>query len=160
MVVIILAITAILTANYYTSFRYIAIKNVPKAVNDLGKMIGQQQRNEVTPAVLNLGYHDQFRGITPTFPGYSHVDQTKFERSGKLTKIIKTVKVSKVFLDGVAAIRKLPAETQDKILEKYARPIDPPWTTTLRTNKDAIDVGYKMETRIAKTLTNIVKESL
>jgi hypothetical protein len=111
-------------------------------------MIGQQQRNEVTP------------GGNEASPGYSYDDQVRFERSGKLTKIVKTVKASKVFSAGVTAIRKLPAETQTKVFEKFAKPIDPTWAMTGQVGNGTTDAGYDVETKIAEALTSAVKKSL
>ena len=47
------------------SFPYTPIAGMPNAVNDLGRLIGQQQRNVVTPG------GDQFN------PGFSAVDQQR-----------------------------------------------------------------------------------
>lgn len=131
------------------SFPYEPIPNVPKEVNELGKLIGQEQRNVVTPG------GDQWK------PGYSDNDRAKFEKSDKLEKIVKKVIKSDTFKKGVAALKTLPAETQAMVLKRYNTPIYPTWRMNGRIDDSGTtEAGWDVEMQIATALTDAVRDEL
>ena len=132
------------------SFTYTPIVGVPQAVNDLGQLIDQKQRNVVTP------------GGSEWAPGYSSYDQSVFESSSSnLTNIVSAVKADPKFAAGVAAIRNLPVETQTIVFAAYSRPLYPTWAMNgVISDAGTTDAGYTVEGEIATALTNAVKSAL
>ena len=131
------------------SFTYTPIPGVPQTVNDLGKRICQEQRNVVTPGGDEWG------------PGFSSYDQSVFDGSGKLAKIVSDVTGSSTFKNGVAAIRALPAETQSLVFGSFGTPLYPTWGMNGHIGSDGTtDAGYAVEGEIATALTNAVKAAL
>jgi hypothetical protein len=125
------------------------ISGVPKAVNELGKRICQEQRNVVTP------------GGNEWSPGFSSDDQSVFESSGRLETIVSKVKASSTFTAGVASIRKLSASDQSRVLAAYAKPLYPTWAMNGHIGSDGTtDAGYDVEGQIATALTDAVKAEL
>ena len=130
-------------------FKYTPISGVTQSVNDLGKNIAQEQAKVVTP------------GGNEYAPGYSAVDQTNFEASGKLTKIVANVTDSPVFKNGVIAIQNLPAVTQSKIFNAYATPLWPTWAMNGRIDSSGTtDAGYAVESEIATAIAGAVKTAV
>ena len=131
------------------NFTYTPIPGVPQAVNDLGQLICQKQRDEVTP------------GGNEAAPGYSAYDQTVFENSGQLTQIVNTVKADARFAAAVASIRALPTATQNTVFAAYATPLYPTWGMNGHIGDDGTtNAGYAVEGEIATALTNAVKTAL
>ena len=130
-------------------FTYVPIAGVPQAINDLGKLIAQQQRNEVTP------------GGSEMAPGYSSYDQSLFDGSDKLAKIVAKVKASQTFKNGVASLKTLPSDTQNLVFAAYAKPLYPTWGMNGHIGSDGTtDAGYAVEGEIATAMTNAVKNAL
>ena len=147
--VFVLALVVLLSACGEKDFPYTDIPDVPKEVNDLGRMIGQQQRNVVTP------------GGNEWKPGFSYNDQVKFENSDKLEKIVKEVSKSNTFKKGVEAIRALPPETRERIYNSFRTPIYPTWAMNGRiSDEGTTDAGYVVERQIANALTEAVIEAV
>ena len=131
------------------SFTYTPIANVPQAVNDLGQRIDQEQRNIVTP------------GGNEWAPGFSAVDQSNFDNSGKLATIVSTVTASSTFSAGIASIKTLSVSDQARVLAVYAKPLYPTWAMNgTISNAGTTDAGYAVEGEIATALTNAVKAAL
>jgi hypothetical protein len=130
------------------SFTYVPIANVPTAVNNLGCLIGQEQRYVVTP------------GGNQYNPGFSAVDQSNFDNSNKLTSIVSQVTASQTFTLGVAAIRTLPPTTQQAVFTSYSAPIDPTWAMTGQIGDGTTTAGEAVEQEIATALTNAVEAAL
>jgi hypothetical protein len=131
------------------SFPYTQIAGVPNAVNDLGRLIGQQQRNVVTPG------GDQFN------PGFSAVDQQRFDGSNQLSQIVSSVTATQTFAAGVASIRTLPAATQQIVFTAYSKPIYATWAMNGHIGDDGTtDAGYAVEQEIATALTNAVESAV
>jgi len=130
-------------------FIYTPIDGVPDSVNDLGRMIDQEQRNVVTP------------GGNSWAPGFSSYDQSVFESTGKLTEIVDRVKASSTFTAGVAGLRTLTESDQTSVLAVYARPLYPTWAMNGHIGADGTtDAGYAVESQIATALTNAAKAAL
>lgn len=130
------------------SFDYTPIPGVPQAVNDLGRMIGQQQRCEVTP------------GGDVWNPGYSDVDRAAFLNSNRLAEIVSNVTASQEFKDGVESIRTLPVDTQERVFTSYATPIDPTWAMTGQIGNGTTEAGYAVELIITTALVDAVRDAL
>ena len=130
------------------SFTYVPIPNVPTAVNNLGCLIGQEQRDVVTP------------GGNQYNPGFSAVDQSLFDNSNELTSIVSQVTSSQTFALGVAAIRTLPPATQQAVFTSYSTPIDPTWAMTGQIGDGTTTAGEAVEQEIATALTNAVEAAL
>lgn len=130
-------------------FPYSPIPGVPDAVNDLGRMIGQAQRNVVTP------------GGTEFNPGFSSADQAQFEASDELANLVSAVENSTVFRNGVASIRTLSAETQQVVFDHYGTPIYPTWRMNGHIGPDGTtDAGYAVQLQIANAMVDAVKAAL
>ena len=134
--------------NGQPSFNYVPIPGVPPAVNNLGKLIGQQERNVVTP------------GGNQWDPGYSSADQAAFDSSNRLAQIVGNVSGTQTFAAGVVAIRALPASTQQQVFTSFSTPIDPTWAMTGTIGNGTTDAGEAVESEIATALMNAVKSAL
>jgi exo-beta-1,3-glucanase (GH17 family) len=131
------------------NFTYTPIPGVPQAVNDLGQLICQKQRDEVTP------------GGTVYYPNYSDYDQLIFETTGQLALIVNAVKADPRFALGVASIRTLGAGTQATVYAAFAKPLYPTWAMNGYIGDDGTtNAGYAVEGQIATGLTNAVKAAL
>lgn len=130
------------------SFNFQAIPDVPPTVNALGKLIGQQQRDVVTPG------GDQFH------PGFSAEDQRTFETSHQLEKIVASVTGNQIFTDGVETLAGLPAPTQTRVYAAYATPIDRTWAENGRIGDGVTDAGKAVESEIAIALTSAVEAAV
>ncbi|MFA6493263.1 MAG: prepilin-type N-terminal cleavage/methylation domain-containing protein [Patescibacteria group bacterium] len=128
---------------------YTPISGVPQPVNDLGKMICQEQRSVVTP------------GGNQWAPGFSWLDKTNFDESNQLQEIVAEVKGSSVFSNGVASIRTLSTNDQSRVLTAYSKPLYPTWAMNGYIGSDGTtDAGYAVEQQIATALTNAVEAAL
>ena len=126
-----------------------AADKLPAAVTALGKAIAQEQRAVVTP------------GGTEWAPGYSADDQTAFDKSGKLPKIVARVSATKVFKEGVIAIQSLPAKSKQAVYEKFTTPIYPTWGMNgCISSAGTTNAGYAVEQEIADALTDAVKSAV
>lgn len=130
------------------TFEYQAIPDVPQPVNDLGKQIGQQQRDVVTPG------GDQFH------PGFSAADRNAFESSGRLGDIVTTVTHGAEFTNGVAALAALPTTTQTRVYTAFSTPIDKTWSENGKIGVGVTDAGKAVELAIATALTDAVREAV
>jgi hypothetical protein len=129
-------------------FTYNPIPGVPAEVNDPGRLIGQQQRNIVTP------------GGDQANPGFSTLDQEAFDGSNRLEQIVSNVTSSQTFQKGVTSIRTLSATTQAVVFTAYSTPIDPTWAETGIIGDGTTDAGEAVEQEIATALTNAVEAAL
>lgn len=131
------------------SFPYTPIANVPQAVNDLGRLIGQQQADVVVPGGNQIN------------PNFSAADQQAFESSGRLTQIVQTVTSTSTFTAGVAAIQGLDASTQSTIYADYQRPDWLTWTMLGGiSDQGTTNAGYVVEQEIANALTQAVQQAV
>jgi hypothetical protein len=130
------------------SFPYTPIPDVPQAVNDLGHLIGQEQRDVVTP------------GGTVYDPGYSSDDQQKFDSSGRLQQIVDSVKASSTFAKGVAAIQQLDSASQQTVYAAYETPDYQTWATNGQIGDGVTDAGFAVEQEIADALTQAVQSAV
>jgi beta-glucanase (GH16 family) len=131
------------------TFNYSPISGVPQAVNDLGCLIDQEQRDVVTP------------GGSESNPGFSAADQQNFDNSNRLAQIVDSVTSSVIFANGVAALKALPADTQNSILSSYQTPLYPTWAMlSVISAAGTTDAGYAVEQKIATALTNAVRAAL
>lgn len=130
-------------------FPYTPIEDVPAEINDLGHLIGQQQRNVVTP------------GGSEWNPGFSSADQAQFEQSGRLAGIVSIVQASDAFTQAVPVLRGLSTETRDRVLAAYRRPIYPTWAMNGHIGSDGTtNAGYAVESEIANALADAVRDAL
>ena len=130
-------------------FKYTPISGVTQSVNDLGKNIAQEQAKVVTP------------GGNEYAPGYSAVDQTNFEASGKLTKIVAALTGSDTFKLDIAAFKTLTEGAQAKALDKMSVPIWPTWAMNGRIDSTGTtDAGYAVESEIISAMVKAIKAAL
>ena len=128
---------------------YQSIPGVPAAVNNLGYMIGQEQRSAVTP------------GGNQWDPGFSADDQTRFDNSNRLQQVVTAVTTSSAFAAGVASLKTLPTSVQEQVLASFATPLYPTWATNGSIDSNGTtDAGFAVEGEIATALSNAVKAAL
>ncbi len=131
------------------TFTYSPIAGVPQAVNDLGCLIDQEQRDVVTP------------GGDEANPGFSDADQQAFDGSGRLSQIVEAVTGSLIFAAGVAALGPLPTNEQSSVLASYAQPLFPTWAMNgVVSSAGTTAAGYAVEQTIATALANAVRNAL
>ena len=130
------------------TFTYTPISGVPQAVNDLGCLIDQEQRDVVTP------------GGDEANPGFSAADQQAFG-SARLSQIVETVTSSLIFAAGVTALEALPANEQSSVLASYGQPLFPTWAMNgVVSSAGTTAAGYAVEQEIATALANAVRNAL
>lgn len=122
--------------------------NWPAAVNDLGRVIAQKQRDVVKP------------GGDVWNPGFSSNDLTRFTNSNRLQDIVTEVKNSPEFAAGVAALKGVPVSMQEEVLLSYSKPVDLTWSQTGQIGNGTTDAGQSAERMIAAALTEAVKAAL
>jgi hypothetical protein len=143
---LLLALIVIATAMSIAAATYAKIPGVPQSVNDLGAAIAAEQTAVVTP------------GGTEYAPKFSDADETSFEKSGKLAKIVARVAAEKVFADGVVAIQNLPQKTREKVWTKFLTPVYPTWGMNGKiSDAGTTNAGYSVQTKIATALTDMTK---
>jgi hypothetical protein len=130
------------------SFTYTPIPGVPAEVSALGQLIGQQQRDVVTPG------GDQWN------PCYSAADQAAFDSSNRLQQIVSNVASSQTFRSGVVSIRTLSTAVQAAVFDAFSTPIDPTWAQTGTIGNGTTDAGQAVEREIAVALSNAVKAAV
>src|SRR5579885_1751268 len=131
------------------AFTYSPIAAVPQAVNDLGRLIDQDQRSVVTPG------GDQWR------PGFSAVDQQRFDSSNRLASIVQQFKSSPTFISGVASIKGLTPDVQETVYAAYSKPLYPTWAMNgVISSAGTTDAGYAVEGEIAAALTKAVQDAV
>ncbi|MGD0839257.1 MAG: family 16 glycosylhydrolase [Polyangia bacterium] len=131
------------------TFTYSPISGVPQAVNDLGCLIDQEQRDVVTP------------GGDEANPGFSAADQQAFDSSAQLSQIVEAVTSSPIFAAGVTALEALPTNEQSSVLASYAQPLFPTWAMNgVVSSAGTTTAGYAVEQAIATALANAVRNAL
>ena len=146
---LLLSLIVIATAMSIAAATYTPMPGVPQSVNDLGKAIATEQTSVVVP------------GGTEWAPNYSDADEAKFDKDGKLAKIVASVTAAKVFTDGVAAILPLPQKTREKVWTKFLTPVYPTWAMNGKiSNAGTTTAGYSVQTKIATALTDATKASV
>ncbi len=130
------------------SVAYTPDPTLPVAVNNLGRLIAQKQRDVVKPGgdVYN--------------PRFSAADQSQFDSSNRLQQIVSDVTRSSTFTSGVAALKTLSTTKQQQVLTNFAQPEDPTWAQTGQIGDGTTDAGQMVEIEIATALTNAVKTAL
>ncbi len=143
-----LALTVIGCASGNGAVNYVPNPNWPAAVNSLGRLIAQDQRNVVRPGgdIYN--------------PGFSAADQAAFDSSGRLSAIVSGFVSSSTFSSGVDAMKALPTATQTQILASFDQPVDQTWSQTGQVGNGTTDAGQAVELEIATALSGQVKAAL
>ena len=136
---------------YFISCESVKTKQIPgvdKDINAIGKMIAKFQRSEVwTGGNLYDGC-------------YTWEHKRKFDQKNGIQIMIEKAKVDPTFKKGVIALKKLPLNKQNTILEIWNRPIDPTWSETGKIGKGTTDAGQQTEIEIAKALTELIKDMI
>lgn len=130
------------------SVHYDPIPGVDRKINALGKTIAKLQRSEVWTG------GNEYSGC------YTWDHRKEFIGKDGLRKLVEKAKKNKNFKIGVIALKKLPTDKQNEILNIWNEPIDPTWRQTGKIGKGTTDAGQLTERDIAKALTNLVREML